>query len=85
MHHSTVKLLYKACRLELNRRSNKQANLLIIADGRNRHYTTIKNASKFLTKLTKKKKLPKSLLHKFFQQETGTMSVAAEMVTSKLR
>ena len=43
--------LYTAQRSELNGECNKQANLFMIVDGGNRHYTAIKNLSRLLKSL----------------------------------
>ena len=42
---------YTAYKLERNRKCSKQANLLMIVDGGNRHYTAIKNISRLLISL----------------------------------
>ena len=46
--------MYTARRSGLNGKSSKQANLLLIVDGENRHNTAIKNISRLLSKLNGK-------------------------------
>ena len=47
MLFNSKKGIYKAQRSELNGKCSKQANLLMIVNGENRHHTTIKNLSRF--------------------------------------
>ena len=42
------KNIYTVCRSERNGKCKKQVNLLMIVDGEERHYTAIKNISRFL-------------------------------------
>ena len=46
--------IYIARRSELNGKCSKQVNLLMVVDGEKRHYTTIKNISRLLSKLNGK-------------------------------
>ena len=48
--------IYTAYRSERNVKCKKQVNLLMIVDGEKRHYTTIKNISRLLSKLNEKTK-----------------------------
>ena len=48
---SNKKSIYTARRSERNVKCKKQVNLLMIVDGEERHYTTIKNVSRLLSKL----------------------------------
>ena len=48
--------IYTAPRLKLNGECKKQVNLLMVVDGEKRHYTTIKNISRPLSKLNGKTK-----------------------------
>ena len=58
--------IHTACRSEKGKCS-KKANLLIIADGENTHYTAIKNISRLFIKAERKKQLCVSLLHELFE------------------
>ena len=48
---SKKKNIYAARRFECNMKCKKQSNLLMIADGENRHYTAIKGVSRLLKSL----------------------------------
>ena len=48
--------IYIARRSEFNSKRNKQVNLLMIADGENRHYTAVKSLSRLLKSLNAKHK-----------------------------
>ena len=50
------KNIYSVRRSGRNGKYKKQVNLLMIEDGEKRHYTTIKNISRLLSKLTRKTK-----------------------------
>ena len=68
---------YTVHRSKLRRKCRKQLKLLMIVDGKNRFYTAIKNISRFLSKLSRKK--PRvSLLH-------GLCEWLLDRVTSKPR
>ena len=46
--------IYIARRSEFNDTRDKQVNLLLVVDGENRHYTTIKNLSRLLSSMNSK-------------------------------
>ena len=48
------KSIYTARRSDFNDKRSKQVNLLMVVDGENRHYTTIKNLSRLLSSLNSK-------------------------------
>ena len=56
--------IYTASRSERNVKCKKQINLLMIVDGEKRHYTPIKNISRFLSEIKRENQARISLLHK---------------------
>ena len=46
--------IYSACRSEFNGKCKKQVNLLMVVDAEKRHYTTIKNITRLLSKINGK-------------------------------
>ena len=56
--------IYTASRSERNVKCKKQINLLMIVDGEKRHYTPIKNISRFLSEIKRENQARISHLHK---------------------
>lgn len=91
---NSKKGIYTTWRLELNSKCSKQANLLMVTEGGNRHYTTIKNLTirlKFLNVTHKgiynfcKNYITLSKISKQCQQQLGTLSDEVLIVTSRSR